>query len=65
LISLGKEYTFEEIDGVRLEGMKNVAGSSIWDYRGGYYNNPSTGQIDPDCRHLWMAETRLRKKEKK
>jgi hypothetical protein len=64
LMSLGKEYTFEEIDGVRLEGMKNVADSNIWDYRGGYYTNPNTGITDPDCRHLWMAETRLRKKKK-
>ena len=64
LLSYNNEYTFEELDGVRLEGMKNVAGSNIWDYRGGWYNNPSTGQIDPECRHLWMAETRLRKKKK-
>jgi len=54
------EYDFEELD-----KMTNDLGTNVWDYRGGYYNNPSTGQIDPDCRHLWMAETRLRKKEKK
>jgi hypothetical protein len=66
LIDLNREYTFEEIDRVRLPIVgKNVGGTNIWDYRGGYYNNPSTGQTDPDCRHLWMAETRLRKKDKK
>jgi len=54
------EYDFEELD-----RMTNDLGTNVWDYRGGYYNNPSTGQIDPDCRHLWMAETRLRKKDKK
>jgi hypothetical protein len=54
------EYDFEELD-----KMTNDLGTNVWDYRGGYYNNPSTGQIDPDCRHLWMAETRLRKKDKK
>jgi|688.fasta_scaffold98984_3 hypothetical protein len=54
------EYDFEELD-----RMTNDLGTNVWDYRGGYYNNPSTGQIDPDCRHLWMAETRLRKKKKK
>jgi len=53
------EYDFEELD-----RMTNDLGTNVWDYRGGYYNNPSTGQIDPDCRHLWMAETRLRKKKK-
>jgi hypothetical protein len=63
LISLNREYTFEQIDGIRLEGMENVAGSNIWDFRGGYYTNPSTGVIDPDCRHIWVAETRLRKKK--
>lgn len=65
LMALNNEYTFEEIDGIRLEGMENVAGSNIWDYRGGYFYNRSTGITDPDCRHLWMAETRVRKKEKK
>lgn len=65
LMALNNEYTFEEIDGIRLEGMENVAGSNIWDYRGGYFYNRSTGVTDPDCRHLWMAETRVRKKEKK
>ena len=65
LLSYNNEYTFEEIDGIRLEGMKNVGGTNIWDYRGGYFYNRSTGAIDPDCRHLWMAETRVRNKEKK
>jgi hypothetical protein len=56
-----KNYlSFEDID-----SMENDLGTNAWDYRGGYYNNPSTGQIDPDCRHLWMAETRVRNKEKK
>ena len=65
LMSKNKEYTFEQIDGVRLEGMENVAGSNIWDYRGGYYMNPkgspNAGTIDPECRHIWVAETRQRK----
>jgi DNA-binding Lrp family transcriptional regulator len=65
LMSKNKEYTFEQIDGVRLEGMENVSGSNIWDYRGGYYMNPkgsaNAGTIDPECRHIWVAETRQRK----
>ena len=65
LMDLGKEYTFEEIDRVRLPIVgKNVGGTNIWDYRGGYFYNRDTGSTDPDCRHLWMAETRLRKKKK-
>lgn len=64
LIKLDREYDFEEIDGIRLEGMENVGGTNIWDYRGGFYNNPVTGIIEPDCRHIWVAETRARKKKK-
>jgi len=51
---------FEDID-----SMENEFGTSAWDYRGGYFYNRSTGVTDPDCRHLWMAETRVRNKEKK
>jgi hypothetical protein len=66
LMDLNKEYEFEEIDRISLSGVgKNVGGTNIWDYRGGYFYNRSTGSIDPDCRHLWMAETRVRNKEKK
>jgi hypothetical protein len=66
LMSLGNEYTFEELDGIRLPIVgKNVGGTNIWDYRGGYFYNRDTATTDPDCRHLWMAETRVRKKEKK
>lgn len=50
------EYSFEKID-----NMTNDLGTNVWDYRGGYYNNPDTKQIDAECRHLWMAETRQRK----
>jgi hypothetical protein len=53
------EYDFEELD-----RMTNDLGTNVWDYRGGYYTNSNTGITDPDCRHLWMAETRLRKKKK-
>ena len=50
------EYSFEQID-----NMNNDLGTNVWDYRGGYYNNPETKQIDAECRHLWVAETRQRK----
>ena len=69
LMSLGNEYTFEEIDRIRIKGVgANISGSNIWDYRGSYYtwpkNSSEPGRRDADCRHLWMAETRLRKKKK-
>jgi len=70
LMGMNKEYEFEEIDRIRLKGVgANISGSNIWDYRGSYYtwpkNSSEPGRIDPDCRHLWMAETRVRNKEKK
>jgi hypothetical protein len=66
LMDMNRVYEFEEIDRISLSGVgKNVGGTNIWDYRGGYFYNRSTGVIDPDCRHLWMAETRVRNKEKK
>lgn len=59
-----KSYlSFEDID-----SMENDLGTNAWDYRGGYYTYPKesskAGTIDPDCRHLWVAETRVRKKKK-
>jgi DNA-binding Lrp family transcriptional regulator/uncharacterized membrane protein len=70
LMDMNRVYEFEEIDGIRLKGVgANISGSNIWDYRGSYYtwpkNSSEPGRIDPDCRHLWMAETRVRNKEKK
>jgi len=66
LIALNREWEFDEIDKISLSGIgKNVGGTNIWDYRGGYFYNRETGVTDPDCRHLWMAETRVRNKEKK
>lgn len=58
VLSLTKSWTFEKLD-----AMENDLGTNVWDYRGGYYNNPDTGIIDPDCRHLWLAITKTRKKK--
>lgn len=55
-LSLTKSWTFEKID-----AMENDLGTNVWDYRGGYYTNPVTKEIDPDCRHLWMAIVKRRK----
>ena len=57
-LSLTKSWTFE-----RLDSMENDLGTNVWDYRGGYYTNPVTKEIDPDCRHLWYAITKTRKKK--
>ena len=57
-LSLTKSWTFE-----RLDAMENDLGTNVWDYRGGYYTNPVTKEVDPDCRHLWYAITKTRKKK--
>jgi DNA-binding Lrp family transcriptional regulator len=56
LSSNGKTWTFEAID-----KMNNDLGLNVWDFRGGYYNNPSTGEIEPYCRHIWKAITKIKR----
>ncbi len=64
LMSMNREYTFEQIDGISLPLVgENVAGSNIWDFRGGWFYNRLTKEVDADCRHIWVAETRQRTKE--
>lgn len=55
-LSATKSWTFEDLD-----KMQNDLGTNVWDYRGGYYTNPETGEIDPDCRHMFNAITKRRK----
>ena len=52
-------FTFEQIDKVKLAGLSNgfPEVDNIWDYRGGFYTNPNTGETDPFCRHYWKAKT--------
>lgn len=58
-LSKTKSWTFESLD-----SMENDLGTNVWAYRGGYYTNPETGEIDPDCRHLFYAITKRRKAKK-
>lgn len=59
LLAMDKEFTFEQIDGARVAGLSNGFPEldNIFDFRGGYYNNPDTGDIEPFCRHYWKAIT--------
>ena len=54
-----KEFTFEQIDAVRLAGLSNGMPEvdNIWDYRGGFYTKPGTNDTDPFCRHIWGSKT--------
>jgi hypothetical protein len=40
----------------------NGMGLDVFNYRGGYYNNPNTGRTTPWCRHIWN-QTIIRKKQ--
>lgn len=55
LTSGNKRLNFETID-----AFTNEFGESAWDFRGGFYNNGK--ETKPYCRHVWIAETRIRKK---
>lgn len=59
MMEMDKEFTFEQIDSVRVSGLSNgfPEVDNIWDYRGGFYTNPITKQTDPFCRHYWKAIT--------
>lgn len=59
MMEMDKEFTFEQIDSVRVSGLSNgfPEVDNIWDYRGGFYTNPITKQTDPFCRHYWKAKT--------
>jgi hypothetical protein len=48
-----KLYTLQEIQSLD-NGMKDV--DDVFLYRGGFYNNPNTGETTPFCRHQWNAE---------
>lgn len=52
----GKTWTFEAID-----KMNNDLDLNVWDFRGGYYNNPATGETEPYCRHIWKAITKIKR----
>ena len=59
MIEMNKEFTFEQIDSVRVAGLSNGMPEvdNIWDYRGGFYTHPDTNNTDPFCRHYWKAIT--------
>lgn len=59
MMEMNKEFTFEQIDSVRVAGLSNGMPEvdNIWDYRGGFYTHPDTNNTDPFCRHYWKAIT--------
>jgi hypothetical protein len=49
ILDANRYYTREDIN-----SMSNGFGLSVFDYAGGWYTNPDTGQTTPFCRHSWM-----------
>jgi hypothetical protein len=49
LIDRDMLYTRAEI-----EDISNRVDRDVWRYRGGFYNNPRTGDTTPWCRHFWQ-----------
>jgi hypothetical protein len=64
-ISKTKSWTFEALDSISIDGMENVGGTNIWDYKGGYTTVPNTNGelVNPECRHAFYAITKTRKKK--
>ena len=52
-----KLYSRQEIN-----GLSNGMELPVFNYRGGYYNNPNTGRTTAWCRHIWQ-QTIIRKKQ--
>ena len=52
-----KRLTYNEI-----EDYTNEFGEDAWNFRGGFYNDGT--EITPWCRHIWVGETRIKRKKK-
>ena len=48
VLDANRFYTREDIG-----SMSNGFGLPVFEYAGGYYHNPETGQTTPYCRHNW------------
>jgi hypothetical protein len=48
----------------QIETYTNEFGEDAWNYRGGFYTNPNTGETTPWCRHIWVGETKVKRNKK-
>ena len=55
--NVARRLTYEQID-----AFTNEFGESAWDFRGGFYNDGT--ETTPWCRHIWVGETRVKRKKK-
>lgn len=56
LIEANKLYTRQEI-----ARMNNGFGLPVFQYAGGFYKNPTTGETTPFCRHSWYENIVIKK----
>jgi hypothetical protein len=49
IIDANRYYTKGDIS-----SMSNGFGTSVFEYAGGWYHNPETGETTPYCRHNWI-----------
>ena len=62
----GKRWTKEGIDKIQASAIAQKSMPedwNAWDYRGGFYSNPNTGETTPFCRHAWVQITKTRRKK--
>jgi DNA-binding MarR family transcriptional regulator len=50
---IGQKKMFSRAD---IETISQSLGYSVWQYRGGFYTNPQTGETTPYCRHRWVEK---------
>ena len=59
-LSRVKRYTLQQLE--LLTNDFGQSGIDIFTKRGGWYNNPKTGQTTPYCRHIWEMQIVRKKK---
>ena len=61
LTSGKKRLTFEAINSKSNDMDEEYGINNAYDYKGGFYNDGE--ETTPFCRHVWVAETRIRRKK--
>jgi DNA-binding Lrp family transcriptional regulator len=59
LMGMNKLYSRADI-----ESISDKVGYNAWEHKGGWYNNPETGETEDRCRHTW-SQVIVTKKGKK
>lgn len=58
------KYANKAVEYSVIENINNEFGDDAFTYRGGYYTEPGTNNTTVWCRHVWLMETKLRRKNK-